>query len=73
MPTPDSSPERTATSLSNITSVSGSSSYYGFSVPANSDTTQTIIWAVSSDNPDSSDASANIRQHDDEVSMHSDY
>ncbi|EJD02578.1 CBD9-like protein [Fomitiporia mediterranea MF3/22] len=63
-PSVDSAPPRTATWLSNLTSTSDSNPKFGYSIPANSDTKQSIIWAFSSTNPGDSSTSANLQIHD---------
>ncbi|OCB92085.1 CBD9-like protein [Sanghuangporus baumii] len=63
-PSVDSSPSRVATLLSNITSTSGATPEFAYSVPANSDTTQSVIWAFSSTNPGDSSTSASLQEHD---------
>ncbi|PSS35565.1 hypothetical protein PHLCEN_2v1476 [Hermanssonia centrifuga] len=63
MPTVDSNPPRIATLESSLSDLSGSNPKLVFSIPANSDTTQDIIWAFSSTNPDDSAADATLIQH----------
>ncbi|THH02961.1 hypothetical protein EW145_g6651 [Phellinidium pouzarii] len=63
MPTVVSSPPRIATAVPTLTSVTGSTPKFGYSIPANSDTSQAIIWAFGTTNPDDSSASANLVMH----------
>ncbi|KLO16026.1 hypothetical protein SCHPADRAFT_823713 [Schizopora paradoxa] len=63
MPTVVSSPPRVATAQPTLSSTSGSQPKFGYSIPANSDTTQAIIWAFGTTNPGSSSVSANLLQH----------
>ncbi|KAF7376653.1 CBD9-like protein [Mycena sanguinolenta] len=62
MPTVVSSPPRVATVSETLSTTSGNSAFV-YTIPANSDTTQSLIFAFSTTNPDSTDESANIVQH----------
>ncbi|KAJ6507415.1 hypothetical protein C8R47DRAFT_1101225 [Mycena vitilis] len=61
-PTLVSSPARVATLLDTLSTTSGNPSFV-YTMPANSDTKQTLIFAFSSTNPGSSDKAANLVQH----------
>ncbi|KAJ7633474.1 hypothetical protein DFH06DRAFT_1101254 [Mycena polygramma] len=61
-PTLVSSPPRVATLSDTLSTTSGNPSFV-YTIPANSDTKQTLIYAFSSTNPGSSDKSANLVQH----------
>ncbi|KAH8116614.1 CBD9-like protein [Phellopilus nigrolimitatus] len=63
MPTVVSSPPRVATSVPSLNSATGSNPKFGYSIPANSDTTQSIIWAFGTTNPGSSATDATLEQH----------
>ncbi|KAH0589462.1 hypothetical protein H2248_005210 [Termitomyces sp. 'cryptogamus'] len=63
MPTVDPNPPRIATLDNSLTSLSGDKPSFGFTIPANSDTTQFIIMAFGIDLPGSSDPGATLRQH----------
>ncbi|KAG6837712.1 hypothetical protein H0H93_003514 [Arthromyces matolae] len=63
MPTVDPNPPRIATVVDSLTSLSGDKPSFGFSIPANADTTQFIIMAFAKDSPGSSDPSADLDQH----------
>jgi len=64
MPVVASSPPRVATLSTSLSSTSGTKPKLAFTIPANSDKQQNIIWAISSQAPSSSAVSATIVQHD---------
>ncbi|THH26653.1 hypothetical protein EUX98_g7532 [Antrodiella citrinella] len=63
MPTVDPSPPRVATIQPSLSSLSGSNPKLVFTIPANSDVSQGIIWAFSDQNPNSAAVDATIVQH----------
>jgi hypothetical protein len=63
MPTVDSNPPRTASFSSALSVLSSSKPSLAFTIPSNSDTTQTLIYALGTTNPDSSSVSATLIQH----------
>ncbi|KZS98628.1 hypothetical protein SISNIDRAFT_404495 [Sistotremastrum niveocremeum HHB9708] len=63
MPTVVASPPRVATKVASLTALSSTMPQLAFSVPANSDSTQNLIWAFSSTPPDSSSVSAVLQKH----------
>jgi len=65
MPTVDSNPPRTATFSSALSVLSSTKPSLAFTIPSNSDTTQSLIYAVGTINPDSSSVSATLIQHTD--------
>ncbi|KAH6913838.1 hypothetical protein BKA70DRAFT_646105 [Coprinopsis sp. MPI-PUGE-AT-0042] len=56
-------PPRVATAETALSVTSGDNQKYVFTIPANSDTNQNIIWAFGSTRPSSSDAGAQMVQH----------
>lgn len=60
------SPPRIATAQTDLSVTSGSEHKYVFSIPANSDTTQTIVWAFGGTKPSSADGDATLIQHTDQ-------
>ncbi|KAJ7128677.1 hypothetical protein C8R44DRAFT_701105 [Mycena epipterygia] len=62
MPTLVSSPPRVATLSKNLTTTSGNAAFV-YTIPANSDTTQNVIWAFGNINPGSTSESATLQQH----------
>ncbi|KAH6913840.1 hypothetical protein BKA70DRAFT_646269 [Coprinopsis sp. MPI-PUGE-AT-0042] len=56
-------PPRVATAETALSVTSGENQKYVFTIPANSDTNQNIIWAFGSTRPSSSDAGAQMVQH----------
>jgi len=62
-PTVVSNPPRTATPQPSLSSLSGSYPKLVYTIPANSDVSQGIIWAFSNQNPGSSAVDAAIVQH----------
>ncbi|KAJ7683425.1 hypothetical protein B0H17DRAFT_33752 [Mycena rosella] len=62
MPTLVSSPPRVASSSTVLSTTSGNSAFV-FTIPANSDTQQQLIYAFGTTNPESSDASATLQLH----------
>lgn len=69
MPTVVSSPPRVATQQPSLSSASGTNPKLAYTIAANSDTSQTIIWAYSSTNPSSSSVDASLVQHIDSGTM----
>ncbi|KAG5636522.1 hypothetical protein H0H81_007748 [Sphagnurus paluster] len=65
MPTVDSNPPRIATFAQSASSLSGDNSKFAFTIPANSDTTQPLIYAYGTDAPGSSAVDATLHQHSD--------
>lgn len=63
MPQVVSNPPRVATLQQSLSSVSGANPKLVYTIPANTDTQQNIIWAFSSQNPNSKAADATIIQH----------
>lgn len=63
MPTVDSNPPRVATFAESASSLAGDNSKFAFTIPANSDTKQTVIYAYGTDAPGSSAVDATLRQH----------
>jgi len=63
MPTLDSNPPRIATVADSLTSLSGNDSTFAFTIPANGDTKQWVIFAYGSESPGSSANDARISQH----------
>ncbi|KAE9385519.1 hypothetical protein BT96DRAFT_868385 [Gymnopus androsaceus JB14] len=63
MPTVVSNPPRTATLLNNVSTASGSSPQFVFSIPSESTVTVPTIWAFGSINPGSSSPSATLQMH----------
>jgi len=63
MPTVDSNPPRTASFYSALSVLSSSKPSFAFTIPSNSDTKQSLIYAIGSTNPGSSSASASLIQH----------
>ncbi|KAK0462503.1 uncharacterized protein EV420DRAFT_1192002 [Desarmillaria tabescens] len=61
-----SNPPRVATLAESASTTSGSETRFAFTVDANGDTTENVIYAFGSTNPGSSSASANILQHIDD-------
>ncbi|KAJ7803786.1 hypothetical protein B0H14DRAFT_1633589 [Mycena olivaceomarginata] len=62
MPTVVANPPRVATLLDTLSTTSGSSSFV-YTIPANGDTKQSLIFAFGTTNPGSSDPSATLLQH----------
>lgn len=56
-------PPRTATKDDSLSSLTGSNPKLVYTIPANTDVSQNIIWAFSDTNPNSADAGASIVQH----------
>lgn len=65
MPTVDSNPARTASLDNELSVLSSSKPSFAFTIPSNSDTTQSLIYAFGTTNPGSSSVSATLRQHSD--------
>ncbi|RDB16770.1 hypothetical protein Hypma_002605 [Hypsizygus marmoreus] len=63
MPTLDSNPPRAASLLQSATSATGSTASYAYTIPANSDTKQYVIYAFGPTAPSSSAADASIEEH----------
>ncbi|GLB37082.1 putative protein with possible catecholamine-binding domain present in a variety of eukaryotic proteins [Lyophyllum shimeji] len=63
MPTVDPNPPRIATLVDSLTSLTGDTSSFGYSIPANGDTQQWIIFAYGTQAPGSSAIDAVITQH----------
>ncbi|KAJ7213029.1 hypothetical protein GGX14DRAFT_446093 [Mycena pura] len=68
MPTVDPNPPRLAT-LSTTLSTSSGNSAFVYTIPANSDTKQSLIWAFGNVPPDSSAKDAQLQQHLDSGTM----
>ncbi|KAG7439470.1 CBD9-like protein [Guyanagaster necrorhizus] len=66
MPQVVSNPAQVATLAESASTTSGSETKFAFTVDANGDTTQNVIYAIGSTNPGSSSASATIQQHFDD-------
>ncbi|KAJ7252105.1 hypothetical protein B0H12DRAFT_624354 [Mycena haematopus] len=62
MPTVVASPPRIATRSDTLSTTSGNSAFV-FTIPANSDTTQSLIYGFGTTNPESSDPSAPLLRH----------
>ncbi|KAJ6456385.1 CBD9-like protein [Mycena sanguinolenta] len=62
MPTVVASPPRVATVSDTLSTTSGNSAFV-YTIPANSDTRQSLIFAFGTANPDSTDESANLERH----------
>jgi Cytochrome domain of cellobiose dehydrogenase len=64
MPTPDNNPPRVATLVTTtMNTASGSNPQLVYTVSANSDTQQNVVWAFGTQNPGSTDPGATIQQH----------
>lgn len=63
MPSVVANPPRTATKDDSLSSLTGSNPKLVYTIPANTDVSQNIIWAFSDTNPNSADAGASIVQH----------
>ncbi|OBZ70665.1 hypothetical protein A0H81_09410 [Grifola frondosa] len=63
MPIVDSNPPRAATLQESLSDLAGSTPTMVYTIPANSDTQQNIIWAFGTTNPDDSSPSANLLMH----------
>ncbi|KAK0455199.1 uncharacterized protein EV420DRAFT_588134 [Desarmillaria tabescens] len=63
MPQVVNNPDRVATLAESASTTSGSETRFAFTVDANSDTTQDVIYAFARTNPGSSSVSADIQQH----------
>ncbi|KAI0076036.1 hypothetical protein K474DRAFT_1315198 [Panus rudis PR-1116 ss-1] len=63
MPTVDPSPPRPATLETSLSSLTGSNPKLVYTIPANSDTAQGIIWAFGNVNPDDKAVDATLVQH----------
>ncbi|KAI5117855.1 hypothetical protein M0805_007698 [Coniferiporia weirii] len=63
MPTVVANPPRIATAAPSLTSVTGSTPKFGYTIPANSDTSQAVIWAFGTTNPEDSAVDATLLQH----------
>ncbi|KAJ7502499.1 hypothetical protein B0H11DRAFT_1988792 [Mycena galericulata] len=70
-PTLVSSPPRVATLSTDLSTTSGNAAFV-YTIPANTDTTQTVIFGFATANPDSKDESATLQQHVDYGIMHLD-
>lgn len=57
------SPPRVATLQTALSVTSGDEHKYVFTIPANTDRTQTVVWAFGRTRPSSSDADASLQQH----------
>ncbi|KAF8070159.1 hypothetical protein FPV67DRAFT_1004422 [Lyophyllum atratum] len=64
MPTVDPNPPRIATLVDSLSSIAGDSSSFGYTIPANGDTKQFIIFAYGTQAPGSSAVDATITQHE---------
>ncbi|KAF7376657.1 CBD9-like protein [Mycena sanguinolenta] len=62
MPTVVANPPRIATVSDTLSTTSGNSAFV-YTIPANSDTTQSLIYAFGTTNPGSTQASASLQQH----------
>jgi len=69
MPTVDSSPPRIANFSASLSDLTGTQPKLGFTIPANSDTQQNVIWAFGTIAPSSSDVDATLRKHLDSGSL----
>ncbi|KAJ7762511.1 hypothetical protein B0H16DRAFT_1529050 [Mycena metata] len=65
MPTVAASPPRVATKSTTLSTTSGNAAFV-YTIPANTDTKQSLIFAFGAQNPGSSDAAATLLQHLDE-------
>jgi len=65
MPTVDSNPPRTASLDNGLSVLSSSKPSFAFTIPSNSDTTQSLIYAFGTTNPGSSSVSATLLEHSD--------
>ncbi|KAF9452360.1 CBD9-like protein [Macrolepiota fuliginosa MF-IS2] len=63
MPTVDTNPPRQATLKQALSSTSSSNTHFAFSIPANGDTTQDIIFAFGQIHPDSAAVDATLDRH----------
>lgn len=63
MPTVDPNPPRTATLQTSLSSLTGSNPKLVYTIPADSETTQGIIWAFGNVNPDDKAVDATLVQH----------
>jgi len=64
MPTPDNNPPRVATLVTTtMNTASGSNPQLVYTVSANSDTQQSVVWAFGTQNPGSTNPGATIQQH----------
>ena len=63
MPTVVANPPRVASIQQSLSTASGSDHKYVFTIPANSDTTQSVLWAFGTTNPGSADVDASITKH----------
>jgi len=63
MPTVDSSPPRVATLSTSLSSTSGTEPKLAYTIAANSDTVQHVIWAFGTNAPSSAAVDATLQQH----------
>lgn len=63
MPTVDPSPSRVASASTDLSAVGVDQPRLGYTITANTDTTQAIIWAIGTDAPSSSDEDAILQKH----------
>ncbi|KAF5355054.1 hypothetical protein D9756_005247 [Leucocoprinus leucothites] len=63
MPTVDSNPPRLAALQQSLSSTSSNNIRYAFSIPANGDTTQNVVYAFGTTRPDSAAVDAILSQH----------
>ncbi|KIM75769.1 hypothetical protein PILCRDRAFT_663916 [Piloderma croceum F 1598] len=63
MPTVVADPPRVANLSTSLSSTTGSQPKFAYTIAANSDTLQNVIWAFGTVNPDSSSVDANLQQH----------
>jgi len=63
MPTVVADPPRVANLSTSLTSATGSQPQFAYTIPANSDTIQNVIWAFGTTVPSSSSPDANLQQH----------